>query len=78
MTAAEVVSTQNALPARFQTGAQWMAALPIANTIGQFESAAGSRLYPEVTPQSPRSLLGKPFNENSLMDATISGSGVHD
>jgi len=77
MTSAEVVSVQNALGPRFQPNARWAAALPIANTIAQFESAAGARLYPEIT-QSPRALLGKPFHECSTMDSTIAGGATAD
>jgi HK97 family phage major capsid protein len=77
MTSAEVVATQNALPPRFQPRARWAAALPIANTIGQFESAAGARLYPEIT-QIPRALLGRPFHECSTMDPTIAAGATAD
>ena len=77
MTAAEVVATQNALPPRFQPRARWCAALPIANTIGQSESAAGARLYPEITP-SPRSLLSRPFHEASTMDPSIAAGATAD
>jgi hypothetical protein len=77
MTSAEVVSVQNALPPRFQPRAQWAAALPIINTIGQFESAADARLYWEVT-QIPRALLGRRLNEASTMDSTIAAGATAD
>jgi len=77
MTSAEVVSVQNALPPRFQPRAQWAGALPIANTIAQFESAAGARLYPEIT-GNPRFLLGRRFHEASTMDPTIAAGATAD
>lgn len=77
MTSAEVVATQNALPARFQPRAQWAAALPIINTIAQMETTNGARLYPEIT-QNPRALLGKPLHEASTLDSTIAGGATAD
>ena len=76
LTSADVIATQNALPPRYQPRARWAAALPIANSIAQFESAAGARLYPEIT-QNPRALLGRPFHEASTMDPTIAAGADH-
>jgi len=65
------------LPPRFQPRAQWAGALPITNTIAQFESAAGARLYPQIS-GNPRFLLGRRFHEASTMDPTIAAGATAD
>lgn len=63
----DVYSVQNSLPARFQAGAQWVAGLPTINSIAQFETANGARVFPEV---ADGQLLRRPLNECSNMQDT--------
>ena len=68
---ADVYNLQNALPPRFSANARWCAALPTINTMSQFETAAGARLFPEL---SDGRLLNKPINELSNMDGVINAT----
>jgi HK97 family phage major capsid protein len=68
---ADVYNVQNALPPRFSANAQWCAGLPIINTMSQFETTAGARLFPEL---SDGRLLNKPINELSNMDSVINAT----
>ncbi|MBN1461001.1 MAG: phage major capsid protein [Armatimonadetes bacterium] len=63
----DVYALQNALPARFQPRAQWVAGLPTINSIAQFETTNGARLFPEI---SDGKLLRRPMNECSNMKDT--------
>lgn len=66
-TAADVFAIQEALPPRFQANAKWCANVSVLNDIQQFETAAGAKVFPEVS-GTPPLLLRKPLNENSNMD----------
>jgi len=70
---ADVYTIQNALPPRFQPNAQWCANLSIINTMSQFETTAGARLFPEL---SDGRLLNRPINELSNMDGVINTTGA--
>jgi HK97 family phage major capsid protein len=67
----DVFAVQNALPPRFSSRAQWCANIAIINKIRTFETTNGSRLYPEL---ADGMLLGKPVNELSNMDGTLTAS----
>jgi HK97 family phage major capsid protein len=69
----DVYTIQNALPPRFQPNAQWCANLSIINTMSQFETTAGARLFPEI---ADGRLLNRPLNELSNMDGSITTSGA--
>jgi HK97 family phage major capsid protein len=74
LVAADVYALQNAQPPRFSPNAQWMAALPIINTLRQFETTAGALKFPEL---ANGNLLGRQMNENSGMAKTLTtGSSV--
>ncbi|MFD7246971.1 phage major capsid protein [Streptomyces massasporeus] len=73
LVAADAYALQNALGARWQANAQWVAHLATINTFAQFETANGSLKFPELR-VSPRQLLGKPMNENSNMDGSINAA----
>lgn len=64
---ADVYKVQNALPARFQGRAQWAADIPTINTMAQFETTNGARLFPEL---GEGRLLRRPINELSNMKST--------
>jgi len=66
----DAYALQNALGARWQPRAQWMAHLATINTLRQFETGAGALKFPDLQGSSP-SLLGRAMNENSGMDGTI-------
>ena len=68
-TAADVFAIQEALPPRFQPNARWNANVAVLNDIQQFETAAGAKVFPEVS-QTPAMLLRKPLHENSNMDGS--------
>ena len=64
-TAADVFKVQNALPARFQGNAQWLANLSIINEAAQFETTNGALRFPEI---GDGRLLRRPLNECSNME----------
>jgi HK97 family phage major capsid protein len=65
--AKDVYGLQNALPPRFQANAAWVAALPTINTMAQFETTNGARLFPEL---GQGQLLRRPIFECSNMRST--------
>ncbi|MDT0387910.1 phage major capsid protein [Streptomyces dubilierae] len=75
MVAADAYTLQNALGARWQPNAQWVAHLATINTFAQFETANGSLKFPELR-VSPRQLLGRPMNELSNMDGSINAAAT--
>ena len=66
--AADVYSTIEDLPARWQQNAAWMAELSTVNAIDQFETANGAKLFPRVGDAAPV-LLRKPLAEDSNLAA---------
>lgn len=71
LVAADIYALQNALAARWQQRASWLAPLAIINTIAQFETSNGALKFPEV---GNGQLLRRPLDESSLIDGTF-GSG---
>ncbi|MGH3444618.1 MAG: phage major capsid protein [Nocardioidaceae bacterium] len=69
--AADVVAVQDALGARFQPRAQWIAPLSVLNSLGGLETANGSLRFPAV--ESGR-LLRKPINEASELPGPGDGA----
>lgn len=69
LAAGDVYALQNALPPRFQAGAQWCASLGILNQLRQFETAAGALKFPSLQ-DNPPMLLGRNANELSNMAST--------
>jgi HK97 family phage major capsid protein len=61
---------QNALAARFSANAVFQSHIAIANAYRQMETTNGALLFPELR-ETPASLLGKPWVENSNMDGSI-------
>jgi HK97 family phage major capsid protein len=66
--AADPVSLQNALPARFSPRASFMGHLAIINTLAALETTNGALRFPEI---ANGRLLNRPLIENSDMDGTI-------
>lgn len=76
LAASDVYAVQNALPPRFQAGAQWCASLGILNTLRQFETGSGALKFPGLH-DNPSTLLGRNALELSNMVATTTtGSKV--
>lgn len=69
----DAYALQNALPPRFQAGAQWAANIAILNTLRQQETTNGALAFPSLQ-NTPPTLLGRPANELSNMDGTIETS----
>lgn len=66
----DVYALLEALPARFRPRAQWIAALPTLNTIDQFETSNGARLFDTAG----GTLLRKPIWECSGLDGTLTAT----
>jgi HK97 family phage major capsid protein len=75
--AADVFKVQNALPPRFQARARWCANLSTINTMAQFETTNGSKMFPELG-SNPPALLRKPMDELSNMDGSINTAASAD
>ncbi len=69
LAASDIYAVQNALPPRFQAGAQWCASLGILNTLRQFETGSGALKFPGLH-DNPPTLLGRNALELSNMAAT--------
>jgi HK97 family phage major capsid protein len=66
---ADLYGTQNALPPRFSPKATWMSSNTVGNLIYRF--AGGGSVEPEPFNDDRSVLLGKPWNENSNVVATV-------
>lgn len=77
LAAADVFKVQISLPPRFQANAAWAAALPVLNTLRQFETAGGALKFPGLQ-EIPPSLLGRPVFEQSPMDSTYDAAATAD
>lgn len=75
LAASDVYAVQNALPPRFQAGAQWCANLAVINTLRQFETGSGALKFPGLQ-GTPPVLLGRTMNELSNMDGTINAAAT--
>lgn len=75
LAAADIYKLQNALPPRFQPRAAWNANLAVLNTIRQFETSNGAKMFPELQANPPM-LLGRNVFENSNMDGAIDASAT--
>lgn len=66
--AADPISLQNALPARFSPNAKFMAHIATINTLASLETTNGALRFPEI---ANGRLLNRPLVENSDMDGAI-------
>jgi HK97 family phage major capsid protein len=71
--ASDAYALQNALPARFSANATWQSHIAIANTFRQFETTNGALKFPGLH-ETPPTLIGKPWFENSNMDGAINAA----
>lgn len=65
LSAGDVYKLQQALPPRFQAGAQFAANLAIINQLRQHETGNGSKVFPEL---ADGKLLSRPINEISNLE----------
>jgi HK97 family phage major capsid protein len=70
----DVYAVDDALEARHQANASWMANRAIFNDIRQFDTGGGAALWERLAGATPSLLLGSPAYENSSMDGVI-GTG---
>jgi HK97 family phage major capsid protein len=75
ISSADPYALQSALPARFSANAAFMSHIAIANLYRQLESANGALLFPELR-DTPPTLLGKPWYENSNMDGAYNAAAT--
>lgn len=73
--AADAVTLQNALPARFSGNASWLGHIATLNTFAAFETTNGAVRYPSLQDNPPR-LLTKRFYECSNMDSSINAAAT--
>lgn len=73
--AADAVTLQNALPARFSGNASWLGHIATLNTFAAFETTNGALRYPSLQDNPPR-LLTKPWYEVSNMDGSINAAAT--
>ena len=73
----DVYAVQNALAARHQQNASWLAADAVYNLIRQFDTYGGSAFWANLGSSTPEQLLGKPRYTASAMDAAV-GTGDDD
>lgn len=72
----DVYATQNRLAPRFQPNASWIANLAVLNTIRQFESSNGARLFPEASANPPQLLGRNLYEASNLSGALTTGEEV--
>lgn len=71
----DIYGLQNALPARFSSGATWQSHIATGNSLRQLETANGALRFPGLH-ETPATLLGKPWHENSNMDGTLNAAAT--
>jgi HK97 family phage major capsid protein len=67
---ADIYKIAEALPDRHWANAKWMFNRGIAFKIRQFDNNGGADMWTQLTGGIPGELIGKPYVENSEMDAT--------
>ena len=68
--ASDFYKLQNSLGPRFQPNARWMINLSTLNSARQFETTNGALKFPSLQ-DNPPTLLGRPVDENSVMDTAL-------
>jgi HK97 family phage major capsid protein len=67
----DLYTMQGSLPARYRSGASWLATNAFYNRARQFDTAGGSALWAQLGDDRPALLLGKPVYEAEAMDGVI-------
>lgn len=71
---ADVYALDSALPARYRTGASWMANRAIYNRIRNFDTQGGAQMWERIRADVPPELLGRPAYEAEDMDGVLNAS----
>jgi HK97 family phage major capsid protein len=69
--AADIYKLDGALPARYRTGASWLANRAIYNLVRQFDTGGGAQMWERIGADVPPQLLGRPALESEDMDASF-------
>jgi len=76
--AADVYKLDGALPARYRTGASWLANRGIYNLVRQFDTNGGAQMWERIGADVPPQLLGRPALEAEDMDAAFDPAATGD
>ncbi|MGV2914490.1 phage major capsid protein [Streptomyces alfalfae] len=76
--AADVYKLDGALPARYRSGASWLANRAVYNLVRQFDTNGGSQLWERIGADVPAQLLGRPALESEDMDAAFDPAAAGD
>lgn len=72
--AADIYALDNALPARYRSGASWLANRAIYNRVRNFDTQGGAQLWERIGADVPAQLLGRPAYEAEDMDGTVTAA----
>lgn len=70
----DVYKLDNALPARYRSGASWLGNRSIYNLVRGFDTAGGAGMWERIGADVPAQLLGRPIYESEDMDGTINAA----
>ncbi|MFF5795797.1 phage major capsid protein [Streptomyces albogriseolus] len=76
--AADIYKLDGALPARYRTGASWLANRSIYNLVRQFDTNGGAQMWERIGADVPPQLLGRPALEAEDMDASFDPAAAGD
>jgi len=73
---ADVYAMDSALPARYRSGASWLANRGIYNRVRNFDANGGAQLWERIGADVPPQLLGRPAYEAEDMDGTLNAAAT--
>ncbi|WPP30035.1 phage major capsid protein [Streptomyces sp. CL7] len=76
--AADIYKLDGALPARYRTGASWLANRSVYNLVRQFDTNGGAQMWERIGADVPPQLLGRPALEAEDMDASFDPAAAGD
>lgn len=68
---ADIYAMDNALPARYRSGASWLANRAIYNRVRNFDTQGGAQMWERIGANVPAQLLGRPVYEAEDMDGAL-------
>lgn len=71
LTAANIYSLDDGLPARYRGGASWLANRKIYNLVRQIDTTGGAQMWERIGADVPAELLGRRVYEAEAMDGTL-------
>lgn len=72
---ADIYALDNALPARYRSGASWLANRAVYNRVRNFDTQGGAQMWERIGADVPDMLLGRSAYEAEDMDGVLTGSG---